>query len=155
MGMIGKIVRSLISDSIREIVTEIYDGYTKQSPLILPPGIDSNPIADDQCILYQMDGNGQAYCIGVYPKSLVANIGELRLYSRSSDGTLKAQIYLKSSGKIKLINELTSILTGLNMLIDAISSGVTTGTPTQHTFDAATKALIATAKLEIEKILEV
>jgi len=99
MGMIGKILRSFIEDDIREVVTEIYEGFPKTSRQILPPGIDSAPLPDDQGVIISIDGTeGKTVQIGVYTDPSV-QAGEIRIYSRDSDGAIKAELHLRPDGK--------------------------------------------------------
>lgn len=126
MGIIGKVMRSLIEDSIREIITEVYDGYTKQSPIICPAGIDSIPIEGDQGIMLKTDNNGQSYFIGVYPKA-TAESGETRLYSRSADGTQKSEIHLKNDGKVSIKNnnfEISGTDTGVITITNSVGAKI-------------------------------
>lgn len=101
MGLIGKITRSFIEKNLREIVTEIYEGgYTKQSRQVLPPGIDSAPLADDQGVCIFIDGTpGKTVSVGVYPDPSV-DPGEIRIFSRDSGGTKKAEIKFNANGDI-------------------------------------------------------
>jgi hypothetical protein len=105
MGMIGKIVRSQVEDGIREIVTELFKDYTRRSYQICPPGIDANPLPDDQGVIIMIDENpGKSVQIGVLPKQSVEK-GEIRFYSRDENGGIKAVIILKKDGEIKASND--------------------------------------------------
>lgn len=99
MGFIGKIVNQLIGENVREIVTEVIKNYTRVSVQACPPGIDGAPCSDDQGISMIITGSNKSINIGVYPDAK-ANPGELRLYGRAADGTLKSLIYFKNDGKI-------------------------------------------------------
>lgn len=99
VGLIGRIVSSAIKDNIREIITEVYTDFNKESRQILPPGIDSTPLPDDQGVIIELDGtSGKTAHIGVYPSASVP-AGEIRIYSRDSDGNIVAQLYIKADGK--------------------------------------------------------
>ncbi|MBP7735958.1 MAG: hypothetical protein KA369_08300 [Spirochaetes bacterium] len=105
MGLIGKIVRSQVEDGIREIVTELFKDYTRRSYQICPPGIDANPLPDDQGVLIMIDENpGKSVQIGVLPKQSVKK-GEIRLYSRDENGEIKAIVHLKDDGEIEVSND--------------------------------------------------
>lgn len=124
MGLIGRFSKSILQDSIRECVSEIYENYTKQSPLILPPGIDSVPLQDDVTYITEERGNGQSYCLGVYPNAS-AEEGEIKIYSRANGSTLKAQVYLKKDGTIEIKNDLGSIIIDSAGLVEIKSSALT------------------------------
>lgn len=99
MGFIGKIVNQVIGESVREIVTEIIKNYTRVSVQACPPGIDGAPCSDDQGISMILSGSNKSINIGVYPDAS-ALPGELRLYGRAANGTLKSLIHFKNDGKI-------------------------------------------------------
>jgi len=102
LGLIGKIISTLIDDNVREISTEVYKNYTKKSKQILPPGIDSSPIAGDQGVLIVIDSNaGKSVQVGVY-SSPTAEPGEIRLYSRNDSGVQQGEIFIKKDGTIEL-----------------------------------------------------
>ncbi len=86
MGLIGRVIKSLLKNSLREIQTELYPNYIKSSRQVLPPGMDSVPIEGDQGIIIMIDQTeGKTVAIGVYPDSQ-AESGEVRFYSRNDSG---------------------------------------------------------------------
>lgn len=97
MGFIGKIIQTLVGDSLREIVTEIYEGQNRSSSMVCPPGIDAAPLPDDQGIGIVIDDAGHGACVGVYPDPQ-ALPGEVRIYSRDSAGAVKAHGWFKADG---------------------------------------------------------
>lgn len=98
MGYIGRTLRSKIKNGLRNIVTEIYDGYDISSNQISPPGIDACPLPDDQGVLITLDTSGKSVRVGVYPDPK-SEPGEVRFYSRDSDGNQKAELWIKNDGK--------------------------------------------------------
>ena len=105
MGLIGKILKSVIKESIREITTEIYTNYNISSRHVSSAGIDSVPIEGDQGVSIVLDGTpGKTVYIGVYPDPQ-AKAGEVRFYSRDSDGNQKAEIWIKDDGNITISND--------------------------------------------------
>ena len=101
-SMIGRIIKALIKNSLREIQTEIYTNYIKSSRQVLPPGIDAVPIEGDQGIVIVIDeSQGKTISIGVYPDPQ-AESGEVRLYSRDDTGTLQAYSLHKKDGVLEL-----------------------------------------------------
>ena len=102
MGLIGKVIKSLIKNSLREIQTEIYPNYIKSSRQVLPPGIDAVPIEGDQGIIIVLDESmGKTVAIGVYPDPQ-AESGEVRIYSRDDNGALQAYSLHKKDGVLEL-----------------------------------------------------
>ena len=99
MGLIGRIAKSFLEEELREIATEIYEGYYREARQIAPPGIDANPLPDDQGVMITLDGSsGKGVHVGVYPDPQ-AEPGEVRFYSRDAQGALKAVLWLKKDGK--------------------------------------------------------
>lgn len=110
MGTIGKIIKHFVSDSIREIVTEIFINNTKTSVLVLPPGIDACPILGnqstglntDQSIILEIDNAGHTAVIGVIPPGLVSE-GEIRILGRNiTTGAEESYILCKTNGNVEL-----------------------------------------------------
>ena len=102
MGLIGKVIQSLIKNALREIQTEIYPSYIKSSRQVLPPGIDAVPIEGDQGIIIVLDESmGKTVAIGVYPDPQ-AESGEVRIFSRDDDGVLQAYSLHKKNGVLEL-----------------------------------------------------
>lgn len=71
-----------------------------------PPGIDAHPLPGDVAYLGDDLGKGSAQILGYQdPKNAgTAGAGEHRLYSRSSDGLIVAEIWLKADGSILISN---------------------------------------------------
>lgn len=97
MGFIGKIIQTLIGDSLRNIVTEIYEGQNRTASLVCPPGIDAAPIVGDQGVGIVIDTGGHGAVVGVYPDPL-AEPGEVRIYSRDDTGAVVAHGWFKADG---------------------------------------------------------
>lgn len=120
MGLIGKILKSVLEDEIRKITTEIYPNYTKESRQIAPPGIDANPLPDDQGFLEIIDGTqGKSVQIGIYNNN-ESNPGEIRVYGRDSDGTEKGETFYKNNGDIVIDTGSASIIIKENGNIDIV-----------------------------------
>ena len=102
MGLIGKVIKSLLKNSLREIQTEIYPNYIKSSRQVLPPGMDSVPIEGDQGIIIMIDQTeGKTVAIGVYPDPQ-AESGEVRFYSRNDSGVEQSFLWIKKDGTIEI-----------------------------------------------------
>lgn len=72
-----------------------------------PAGSDAQPLPGDVAYLGDDAGAGNAQILGYQdPKNAgLAGPGECRLYARASDGTIRAQVWLKADGSILLSNE--------------------------------------------------
>lgn len=73
-----------------------------------PPGTDAHPLPGDVGYLGDDLGTGNAQAIGYQdPKNAgVAGAGEHRIYSRASDGTIVAQVWVKADGSILISSDL-------------------------------------------------
>jgi hypothetical protein len=121
MATVGKIISVNIEEEFRKIFTEPYskytdvsNQYTDVSNQILPPGIDSSPVENDQGVSIVIDGNaGKSVLVGVYP-DLLAEKGETRIYSRDADGIQVAEIFLKKDGTITVDSDKKVIVNSID-----------------------------------------
>lgn len=152
-SFVGKILKSFIEDEVREISIETYDKYTQDSRQVLPPGIDSNPIAEDQGIGITLDkSSGKDVCIGILFDSPEVDPGEIKIFSRDSSGAIKAQVYCKKDGLIVIKNELHDLKTLFGDLITELKALITTGSPTTHTVSVATKVKFDAVKTKFDAL---
>lgn len=136
MGLIGKILQPIIKNGLRQIQTEIYKNYIKSGYQVLPPGMDSVPIADDQGIIIMIDQTeGKTVSIGVYPDPQ-AETGEVRFYSRDDDGIEQSFLWIKKDGTIEIngsadnavsFADLETALNNFKTSIDSAIAGSITG----------------------------
>jgi hypothetical protein len=102
VGLIGRIVEPFLKNSLRHIKTEIYTQLVKDSFQVLPPGIDSSPLPDDQGVVIVIDQTeGKTVAVGVYPDPQ-AEAGEVRLYSRDDNRNERSVLWLKKDGTIEV-----------------------------------------------------
>jgi hypothetical protein len=101
MGLVGRIVKSIIKNNLREIQQEQYENSFKNPRQVLPPGIDSVPIENDQGVMIILGSMGKGAHLGVYPDPQAA-VGEIRIYSRDKNGNLKGQLWIKNDGVIEI-----------------------------------------------------
>lgn len=102
MGLIGKVIESIIKNQLREIRTEIYTNLIKSPRQVLPPGIDAVPIQGDQGVMLVIgQSSGKGVQIGVYPDPQ-AESGEVRFYSRDDNGAQQAFLWIKKDGNIEI-----------------------------------------------------
>ena len=128
MGIIVRIIRTLIEDNIREIVIEEYQGLTKKMRQVSPAGIDSNPLPEDQGAGFCVgDTTGKSVSVGVYCENNIAENGELRLFARDDSAVEKTFVYLKKDGTLELNGSAdfavswTDLNTQMQLLITAIN----------------------------------
>lgn len=76
-----------------------------------PPGDDAQPLKSDVAYLGRTEGKGTAQVLGYQDPANagLAGPGERRLYARSADGTVVAQLWLKADGTVVLSNDLGSV----------------------------------------------
>jgi hypothetical protein len=67
-----------------------------------PHGIDSNPVKDLIAVYGKTKEKGETVIIGYLNKSLLAEVGENRLFSTDDAGGLKTFIWLKNDGTIQM-----------------------------------------------------
>lgn len=101
MGLIGNI-KKVVIDVFLEVTSQTHIGFDQISRLINSPGIDSNPINGDNCCLFEVGSAGHTVTVGVFPSSLEAEQGEIRVHSRDENGDTKAFVHLYKDGKILL-----------------------------------------------------
>lgn len=127
MGIIGRIIRTLIEDNIREIVIEEYQGLTKKLRQVSPAGIDSNPLPEDQGAGFCVgDTTGKSVSVGVYCENCVAESGEIRLFARDDSAVEKTFVYLKKDGVLELNGNADFAVswTDLNTILQAYNTAL-------------------------------
>lgn len=103
MGRIAKLIQSKIGEFIVQTV-EAYCGVNVTAETYAPSGDDSPPLADDRVVLIPVDGTGNFVSVGILSKSQGAKPGERILYSRDSNGEIKAIIKLLNDGKMEMVS---------------------------------------------------
>lgn len=102
MGLIGEVVGNRIKNGLREIILKLTDfNYQKSPRQLLPPGIDSVPILEDQGVLISVGSDGKNVQLGVYPSPDVAE-GEIRIYARNANGDTVSEVHCKSDGTVQI-----------------------------------------------------
>lgn len=169
MGKIGTVSQTIDGDNEREILAEYYDGYTKQSPIIAPAGIETNPIEGDIAFIEKMgESNCQAFCLGVKQKAVIDK-GEIRIFSRDENGVIKSQVHVKKDGSVEILNDFGSIiidatglteikssaftlLQALTTIINAIKTGVID--PSNYAFNVGTISAIEAGLLQLNQVIK-
>lgn len=100
---ITKVISNIIESGFRKIkVLVTIDPDVRTAQQVSPFGIDSVPIAGMKAIYAPTNKNGKNVIVGYYNKSLLANDGEVRLYSVDDDGALSTFIWLKNDGTMQI-----------------------------------------------------
>ncbi len=130
---------------------------------VAPYGIDSNPIADMKAIYGQTEVNGRPVIIGYINKNVLAEEGDIRLFSTDANGLLKMFVWLKNDGTLELggsakhLARFEELETGFNQLkadFNAFLTHVHGGSGTPPTPPATpSTASISAAKIEEIKTL--
>jgi hypothetical protein len=118
MGRLASVVEFLRNNDqgtpTPEVKCDAGDGDPSTAGHFSPPGTDAQPLAVDVAYLGEDLGRGNEQALGYQdPKNAgVAGPGEHRIYSRASDGTIKAAIWLKADGSIVVSNDAGSVELG-------------------------------------------
>jgi hypothetical protein len=67
-----------------------------------PSGIDSNPIKDMVAVYSSTSEIGKTVILGYFNRNVLAQIGEIAIYSVDASGTLKAYVWAKNNGEVLL-----------------------------------------------------
>ena len=118
MGRIAKLIQTKIESLIIQTV-EAYYGANVTAETYSASGDDAPPLPNDRVVLVQVDGTGNFVSVGVLSKSQGAKPGERILYSRDSNGDLKAAIKLLNDGKIEMVSPVEFSLLAENLAIQA------------------------------------
>lgn len=103
MGLLARIIKTENGDDNEIIQTvEAHYGENKYCDQFASCGDDAPPLPEDRVVLVEVEGTGNACAVGALAKSQGAEPGEKLIYSRDSDGNLKAKIWLKKDGSIEI-----------------------------------------------------
>jgi len=107
VGIVGKVLavlNSVFNTAVTEIKAEINFGDNVQAELFQPPGIDSKPLIEDRVYLSRRTESGAYVIIGALDTKNVSVLknGEIKVYSRSSAGAIKASVLCDSLGFLTL-----------------------------------------------------
>jgi len=127
---------------------------------ILPSGIDSKPLKDDLAVHSNTNDRSDSVCLGYIWKSELTQHGEIRIFSRDSDGAEKTYMYLKNDGTIefagtvdnliryaKLNTALQDFKTKINTELGKIATGIAAG-------GGSYTPLLTTIDISLSKITE-
>jgi len=161
---------STIVENLKRIVKFLRFGKNdvQTSTQYTPHGIDSNPVKGMKAIYAETGEKGKTVIIGYLSKSVLAEVGETRIFSTDSDGELQAYVWLKADGTMELsgntkhlarFEELKSgfdqLKTDFNNLVTAFNSHMHptagTGAPSPPTVTGTS----STASIDDSKIDEI
>lgn len=105
MNSLVKSISTRLDKFGRRLVKVLANGPAdvRESVQAAPHGIDANPVKDMVAVYAQTEERGKAYVIGYLNKNLLADVGELRLFSTSDSGQLQAWMWLKNDGTIEIL----------------------------------------------------
>lgn len=104
MGLIGKVLKHVISDFILITNNVLAPKFDIESRYAGTPGIVGIPLKDDSCIIVQISEDlSKTVFIGTIQNQDI-NEGEVLVYSRDSNGNLKAKVYCDKDGNV-VIND--------------------------------------------------
>jgi len=133
MGRIGRWIASKINTYITGTIESLVSERV-QAMLYGQSGDDSPPLPDDRVLIVSVDGSGRYVITGVLSESQGAEPGEKILYSRDSNGTVKATISFKSDGTLEINGNTdyavswTDLNTALQLLVTTINAKFLTKT---------------------------
>lgn len=101
---LSKILSTSFDDLQRRIVKVLRKGKSDVQTAMeaAPFGIDSNPLKDMIAVYAPTEEKGKTVIIGYLNKNQLADVGETRLFSTDSDGTLKFYAWLKNDGTMEI-----------------------------------------------------
>lgn len=102
MGRIGKLVKTEIEKFIVATVETRFK-FNQTADFYAASGDDAPPLEKDRIALIGVDGTGNFAAVGVLMVSQGAEPGERILYSRNSDGDVKAVLKLLGDGTIEAV----------------------------------------------------
>lgn len=103
MGRIGRLLKTEIEKFIIATVETRFK-YNQTADFYAASGDDAPPLVNDRIALVDVDGTGNFAAVGVLMVSQGAEPGERILYSRDSDGNVKAVLKLLGDGTIEGIS---------------------------------------------------
>lgn len=96
----SKIRSSIIEAGLRILKVDQWGAKTVQE--ISSFGDDGNPVANMTAVYADTAESGEPVIIGYINENQLAGVGEKRIYSLKSDGTLSTFIWLKDDGTMQL-----------------------------------------------------
>lgn len=102
MGLIGKVIKTAFEDFIEITSNVLAPKYDRVARYSGTPGIVGIPLKDDDSIIIQIgDDLSKMVFIGTLQNQDIAK-GEVLIYSRDSDGNLKAKVYCDKDGNVTI-----------------------------------------------------
>lgn len=101
MGRVGRLIKT----EIEKYITQTVETYLKLNQSCYqygPSGEDAPPLENDRIILIKEDGTGKYCAAGILTVSQGANPGEKFIYSRGTDGSVKAIIKMLNDGSLTI-----------------------------------------------------
>lgn len=105
--IIGKVDNTSLSALGQRLIKMLRFGLSDivEPKQAAPFGIDSNPIKGMVAIYADTAAKSSGVAIGYIAKDLVAEAGEIRIFSTDSDGNVKSYVWCKKDGKLQLAGD--------------------------------------------------
>lgn len=100
MISLSKVKSSLLSKGLR--ILKVFEFGAKTGNECMPFGEDSNPLKEMTAVLVNTKDKGTPIIIGYINRNQISQIGEKRIYSLKTDGSLSSYIWLKNNETIEL-----------------------------------------------------
>lgn len=103
MGL-GRLAR-IIKTEIENYIIHTVESHYKQNQLceqLAPCGDDSPALPEDRCLMIPIEGTGNYVVAAILNKSQGAEPGDKLIYSRDSDGNVKAKIWIHNDGSMEI-----------------------------------------------------
>jgi hypothetical protein len=101
-----RVISTFFDDALSRVVKVYKSGKNVHSAKQAAPfGVDSNPIANMVAVHAATTVDGRPVIIGYVDKNLIADVGEIRIFSTNEDGDVETFIHLKNNGQIVLGGE--------------------------------------------------
>lgn len=98
-----KVISQTVANAIRTIKVLCFGKYdSRTASQVAPFGIDSVPIKDMVAIYSKTENDAERVIIGYFNQSLLADVGEIRIYATDSDGVEKTRVWLRDNGTINI-----------------------------------------------------
>ena len=129
MGLIAQVIEFIRRDNkTSDAKIQLGGDQIVNAQHFSPIGEDAQPLQDDYCVALSVNGRGRYATIAYIDNSneQLAKSGEKRIYSRSEDRKMCAEIWLKNDKSIVIKNDAGSVTLMADGIIDL--NGVTIDT---------------------------
>jgi hypothetical protein len=106
MNIIAKLLEYVIGEQYATVKLRPGGGFNITAPNFCPAGDDAQPLAGDSALAVQTERSGSFAAVGYSDASNKpkADAGEKRIYARDAEGNQVAEIWLKNTGELTILN---------------------------------------------------